>query len=212
MTRVRLRHGAIAFGSIVVWSIVAGAAPPGPRDANWPCQQIKVPELSLAAVWSGPAIDAHQAAWKNDPEIVNLVHRLAPRREPIDQAKTTIHDFAQHAGDQKQAKLLALMAGLFSALGDERSSVMAGLDRFGERQKQLAVEIRADNEKLHALQTDAGADPKAVQQMVQKVTWAATVFQDRRQALSYACDVPSKIEQRLFAFAQQIQQELQAQH
>ena len=130
----------------------------------------------------------------------------------MDQAKTTIHEFAQRAGDQKQAKLLALMAGLFSALGDERGSVMAGLDRFGERQKQLAVEIRADNEKLHALQTDTGSDPKVVQQMVQKVTWAATVFQDRRQALSYACDVPSKIEQRLFAFAQQIQQELQAQH
>jgi hypothetical protein len=44
--------------------------------------------------------------------------------------------------------------------------------------------------------------------MTQQVTWEAEVFQDRRQALSYACDVPGKIEQRLFAIAHQIQQEL----
>jgi hypothetical protein len=27
------------------------AAPPGPRDLDWPCQQIKVPRMSLAAIW-----------------------------------------------------------------------------------------------------------------------------------------------------------------
>jgi hypothetical protein len=48
-----------------------------------------------------------------------------------------------------------------------------------------------------------------VQQMTQQVKWAAEVFQDRRQALSYACEVPTKIEQRLFALARQIQQELE---
>ncbi len=45
--------------------------------------------------------------------------------------------------------------------------------------------------------------------MVQRVTWEAEVFQDRRQVLSYACDVPGKIEQRLFGLARTIQQELQ---
>jgi hypothetical protein len=44
--------------------------------------------------------------------------------------------------------------------------------------------------------------------MTQQVTWEAEVFQDRRQALSYACDVPGKIEQRLFSLARSIQQEL----
>ena len=44
---------------------------------------------------------------------------------------------------------------------------------------------------------------------MQQVTWDAEVFRDRRQALSYACDVPGKIEQRLFALARIIQQELQ---
>ena len=86
--------------------------------------------------------------------------------------------------------------------------MMAGLDRFGARQKELATEIRADNEKLRALKNDKTSDPKAVDRMTQQVTWEVQVFQDRRQALSYACEVPSRIEQRLFALARQIQREL----
>ncbi|WP_428540962.1 hypothetical protein [Rhodopila sp.] len=184
------------------------AQPPGARDPDWPCQQIKVPELSIAAVWSGPTIDAGDAAWKNDPAIADLVEKLAPRREPVEHAQAMVHEFAQHAGDRKQPRLLLVLAGLFDVLGQERDSVMAGLDRFGARQKVLAAEIRADNEKLRALQTASTSDPNAVQQMTQQVTWEAEVFQDRRQALTYACDVPGKIEQRLFTLAHQIQQEL----
>ena len=83
-----------------------------------------------------------------------------------------------------------MLVGLFNVLDQERGSVMAGLDRFGRRQKELAAEIRGDNEKLRALQTEPASDPKAVQQMTQQVNWEVEVFQDRRQALSYACDVP----------------------
>jgi hypothetical protein len=83
------------------------------------------------------------------------------------------------------------------------------LDRFGARQKALAAGIRDDNEKLRTMQADADADAGQLNQMVQRVTWEAEVFQDRRQSLSYACDVPGKIEQRLFALARAIQQNLQ---
>jgi hypothetical protein len=178
------------------------------RDPDWPCQQIKVPELSLAAVWSGAPVDPQDDRWKENPAVTDLVDKLAPRRQPIDQTQTLLHDFAQHAGTDKQAQLLQVLVGLFNVLDSERDSVITGLDRFGARQKELAAEIRADNEKLRALQHDPAADPNTVQQMTQQVTWEAEVFQDRRQALSYACDVPGKIEQRLFALARQIQQEL----
>ncbi len=178
------------------------------RDPDWPCQQIKVSEISVAAVWSGPPVDPHDDRWKDNPAVVDLVDRLAPRREPIDRAQTLLHDFAEHAGSDKQAQLLQVLVGLFTVLDAERDSVMTGLDRFGARQKQLAADIRADNEKLRSLQNDVTSDPKSVQQMTQQVTWKAEVFQDRRQALSYSCDVPGKIEQRLFAIARQILQEM----
>jgi hypothetical protein len=48
------------------------AAPPGPPDPDWPCQQIKVPRLSLTA----------------------------KRRLPIEQAQNEIHDFARRAQDK----------------------------------------------------------------------------------------------------------------
>jgi len=185
---------------------VAGAAV---RDPDWPCQQIKVPELSLAAVWSGPSVDPRQTAWQDDQPVADLVRAVASRRTPIDQAQALVHDFAQHATDRKQPRLLALLAGVFNVLDAERDSVMAGLDRFGGRQKQLAAEIRSDNENLHTLQADPASDPNTVQQLVRQVTWKAELFQDRRQAISYACDAPGKIEQRLFALAHQIQQELE---
>jgi hypothetical protein len=178
------------------------------RDPNWPCQQIKVSGISLAAVWSGPPVDPHDDHWKDNPTVVDLVDKMAPRRQPIDQAQALLHDFAQHAGPTRQAQLLQLLVGLFTVLDAERDSVITGLDRFGARQKQLAADIRADNEKLRSLQSNSASDPKAVQQMTQQVTWEVEVFQDRRQAVSYTCDVPGKIEQRLFALARQIQQEL----
>ncbi|HEX3575827.1 MAG TPA: hypothetical protein VHU42_14595 [Rhodopila sp.] len=197
-----------AIGAALLVPALACAQPRGVRDPDWPCQQIKVPELSLAAVWTGPAVDPRDTGWKDNKPAAELVAKLAPRRLPIDQAQALLHDFAQGAGAQKQPTLLQVLVGLFTVLDEERDSVMSGLDRFGVRQKELAAEIRGDNEKLRALQADSTSDPKAVQQLTQQVTWEVEVFQDRRQALSYACDVPGKIEQRLFALARQIQQEL----
>jgi hypothetical protein len=200
---------AVALGGALFVTVAAKAAPLGPRDADWPCQQIKVPELSLAAVWGGPPVDPQQIDWQHDQAVADLVHEIAQRREPLAQAQDRIHAFAQQAAAQKRQKLLALLAGLFSVLDDERSTVIAGLDRFGIRQKELAAGIRDDNAKLRQLQEDSAADAGELNQMVQRVTWEAEVFQDRRQVLSDACDVPGKIEQRLFALARTIQQELQ---
>ena len=198
----------VVLAAMLLAPVVCLAQPRAAPDPDWPCQQIKVPELSIAAVWSGPAVDQGSAAWKDNPAVVDLVGKLAPRREPIENAQTLLHDFALHAEDNKQGRLLLVLVGLFNVLNQERDSVIAGLDRFGGRQKELAAEIRADNEKLRAMQADPTSDAQAVAQKTQQVKWEAEVFQDRSQALSYTCDVPGKIEQRLFTLARQIQHEL----
>jgi hypothetical protein len=200
---------AAALSAALFLCTAANASPPGPRDPDWPCQQIKVPELSLAAVWTGPPVDPQQTNWQQDQAVANLVHDVAQRREPLPQAQAKIDAFVHQAAGEKRPQLLALMAGLFDVLDAERSTVIAGLDRFGARQKELAAGIRNDNDALRQMQADSNADQGQINQMVQRVTWEAEIFQDRRQALSYACDVPGKIEQRLFALAHTIQQELQ---
>lgn len=207
MMLARIATAAAALA--VLFAECTFAAPPGPRDPDWPCEAIKVPELDLAQVWSGPQIDPRTIDWQHDQVIMNLVHEIAQRREPLDQAQANVQAFARQAGENRQQKLLAVVAGLFSVLDAERSSVIAGLDRFGARQRQLADGLRDDAERLRQMQSDPNADAGTVNQLTQKVTWEAQVFQDRRQALRYACAVPGKIEQRLFALAQFIQQQLQ---
>jgi hypothetical protein len=197
-----------AFAALLSLAAAARAAPPGSRDADWPCQQIKVPRLSLAALWSGPALDTQQDDWRQDARVAELVQVIAQRRVPIDQAEARIRAFATQAGDERQQKLLKALGGAFIVLDAERSSVISGLDRFGARQKELAATLREDNEKLRQLQADPASKPGEISDTVQRVTWEAAVFQDRRQALSYACDVPAKIEQRLFALARAIQDTL----
>ena len=200
-----IRCAVVASCVALLWPVLAVAA----RDPDWPCQQIKVSELSLASMWSGPAVDSNDASWKDDPAITDLVQKLTPRREPLDQTAQLIRNFAASAGDRKQDQLLQVLLGVYSVLSQERDSVLAGLSRFSIRQRELAAEIRRDHELLRAAQSGSAADPKALQQLPQKITWEVEVFQDRNQALKYACDVPNKIEQRLFALAKQIQHEME---
>jgi hypothetical protein len=204
---MRLRHLCAAGVALCVTATVT-AAPRGARDPDWPCEQIKVPALSLAAVWTGPALGEQQSNWQQNQPVADLVRETAQRRLRLEQAQDRIRMFAADAGQERQARLLQLMAGLFSVLDGERASVIAGLDRFGARQKELAAQLRADNEKLRALQNDPKSDAGELNQMMQRVTWEAQVFEDRRQSLRYACEVPGKIEQRLFSLARTIQSQL----
>src|SRR4051794_34436251 len=72
-----------------------------PRYPDWPCAQAKVPEISLAAVWSGPPLDDATREWKTNEKVGALVPRLAARRTPIEQAEKTIAEFLSAQGTRK---------------------------------------------------------------------------------------------------------------
>ena len=95
-------------------AIPTRAAPPN-ADQNWPCQQIKVPELSVAAMWTGPPIDPYFAPWAEDPSVANWSVASRRGRLPIEQAKAEVAAFAQQQGQDKPPKLLALFAGFSTA-------------------------------------------------------------------------------------------------
>ncbi|MDA8249759.1 MAG: hypothetical protein M0Z28_11330 [Rhodospirillales bacterium] len=181
------------------------AAPPV-RDPDWPCQQIKVADLSIGALWNGPDLTAAMQHWSQDAEVASLAQRVAERRMPLDQAEAAIKDFAHAAGGARREKLLALAAGVFQTMNAERGQVVAGLDRFGKRQKQLAADIHADMDKLRAQQPDAGSNTAAqAGPLSGRLGWETRLFEQRRQEIAAACDVPNRIEQRLYALEQTIQ-------
>ncbi len=191
-------------------TVPAGLAQPGAGHPNpdWPCRQILVGRLSVAAVWAGPSIEG--IAWRNEEPIADIVAKLAARRTPVEDAERTIEDFARSQGAGKTKKLIAVFAGLFETLNDERTQVIEGLLRFGAKQKELADKIRAENAMARE---GPGKKPDTSEQdaktAAQDLEWDLRVFDERRQSLTYVCETPTLIEQRLFALAKVIQRNLE---
>lgn len=196
----------VNLAALTLLASTTAALAADPRYPDWPCNQIKVPELSAAAVWAGPPIDDVGDAWQNDPTIRDLVARVAARRTSLDEAdKATADYFASITGD-KQAKAKLLFAGIFATLNRERTVVMNGIERFARRQKQSAERIRAEVSEMRALQDTPNRDEAKVEELSNTINWDTRVFQDQHRTIGYVCEVPTIIEQRLGALARTIQQ------
>jgi hypothetical protein len=180
-----------------------------PRYPDWPCAQAKVPEVSLAAVWNGPSLDDATSKWKDDPKISALIPRLAARRIPLDQAEKTIVDFLSETDAEKKEKGKLLFAGLFERLNAERSSIMSGLERITRKQRDAADRVRSDTLALQALQDAADKDQAKIDELGNQLVWETRIFEDRRRVIKFVCEVPTAIDQRLFALSRVIQQEME---
>ena len=178
------------------------------RHPDWPCPQIVVPKLSVTAFWTGPSIDDVGDAWMKDKTVNDLVLRLAGRRTPLTDAEKEAAEFIVGTDAERQQKAKLLFAGLFATLGRERDDVMAGIERFSQRQQQLRETITAELTNLRAQQDATSQDPAAGDQLSEQIAWDTRIFDERRQTISYVCEVPSTIERRLFALARAIQQKL----
>lgn len=193
----------------IIIGVPSAAHAADPRYPDWPCNQIKVPELSVAAMWVGPPIDDVADAWQRDPTVRDLVERLAARRTPMEDARKAIADYITGSDKERQQKAKLLFAGLFATLNHERSEVMDGIERFTRRQKEFADQIRAEAEKARELQNGPDHDQGKVDQMANELDWQTRIYDQRRQTISYVCEVPVTIEQRLFALARAIQEAME---
>jgi hypothetical protein len=194
---------------IAFWVIATQAYAADPRYPDWPCAQAKVPELSVAAMWDGPSIADVGNAWQDDPRIKDLVARLAARRTPLDAAQKAIADFmADGDAAAKQDKAKKLLAGLFDTLSAQRSEIMDGLERVNRNETDLADKIRSDVANLRELEDKPDVDQAKVTTLANQVEWSTRIFEDRRKTIRYVCEVPTAIEQRIFALARAIRQNL----
>jgi len=180
-----------------------------PRFPDWPCAQAKVPEISLAAVWAGPPLDDVQDKWKDDAKVAALVTKLAARRIELDDAQKAIAEFLSGAATDKTATGKLLFAGLFDTLNAQRASVMGGLERVTRKQREAADRIRADTIALQELQSAASPDQAKIDELGNQLTWETRIFEDRRRVVKFVCEVPTAIDQRLFALGRAIQQDIE---
>jgi hypothetical protein len=207
---MRLARPAVAVlaGALLAGASTMAAAAPRSADPDWPCQQVKVGELSVASFWGGPAVDPATAEWQQDAAVAGLVGTIIQRRLPMDQAVQRIAAFARAAGTDKDRELQLVFAGVFDALNRERETVMRGLDRFGQRQKVLAANLRQEGDELRAAQAATPRDDAKVADLTQRLLWDQQFFETRRESLRFACDVPTTIEQLLYGLAKAIQDNL----
>ena len=204
-----------AARAVLAIAILASLAPPavaqlkGKTDPDWPCQQIKAPTFSLASVWAGPELDLNSQSWRNESDVADLEAQMAQRRVPIADVEAAIGAFKAKAGPDASAKLLRAFAAAFTDLSLQRSQIIDGLDRIGRRQKALADRIRAENEtaqKSSDQDRDGEATPGADSR--ERLVWDLRIFDDRRQTVTYVCEAPTLIEQRIGEIARAVQKAL----
>lgn len=191
---------------LLLWNSAAYAA--DPRYPDWPCIQAKVPEISLAAVWAGPPIDDIASTWKDDADVAALVEQLASRRIPVEQAQKTATDFIAKSSDKAKYGRL-IFAGLFDSLNSQRSAVLNGLERVMRKQREAVDKIRTDTAALQTIQSASPPDQAKIDALNNQVLWEARIFDDRRRVVAFVCEVPTIIDQRLFALSRTIQQEME---
>lgn len=197
--------GALAMALAVAWCALARAE--GAETSDWPCIQHKVPEISAGMMWSGPAIDERDRGWQESPEVAPLAYRLAQRRLPLEEAQKEIDAFAEATTEDPTPRLVMLFTALLQIVNSERSEIMAGIERYARKQALLADEIQALNEdliQLRAAGPQSDGDRVQLEELEQRLAWETRIFSEREQSLTYVCESPVLLEQRLFALARQI--------
>jgi hypothetical protein len=218
--------------------IAAPASGPGKGKSDWPCQQILVGHLSPAAVWSGPSVEginwmedpdiaelATKLAARRVPldEAKGDIDKLVKTAGAEKQTKLTMLFaalFEKLDGDRAQ-----VIAGL-ERFGHAQKAMA---DRIRAENEKLQATQNASPPEMPGqeggsisvpnaqpnLQGGSGATagtptaaPGAAATPLERLQWDLRIFEDRRHSLTYACEVPVLIEQRLFALGREIQNHL----
>jgi hypothetical protein len=195
---------AIFLAAVTGFPIAASGA-----DPDWPCIQRKVPELSLGQIWNGPELPESARGWVKDDEISALVKETAARRIPIAEAQQDIRDFAASLpGDRLDSRMTMLVRGLFDHMNAERSHVISGIGRYARKQVELAAALRKETSEVDAMRDKPDANPAEVAAHTDRLIWQTRLFEERVQSLTYVCEVPTIIEQRLYQLARTVSEVL----
>ena len=120
-------------------------------------------------------------------------------------------EFLAGSAADKTANAKLFLAGLFDTLNAQRSQVMNGLERVSRKQREAADKIREElDHSFQALQKrDADRDNAKVDALSNQLIWETRIFEDRHKVVRFVCEVPTAIDQRLFALGRVIQQEME---
>lgn len=188
--------------SALVLSIAAGPAlAEVVPDPDWPCVQRRQPQLSVAQVWAGPAPDAAVEERAKAGDVQQVAQIIALRRTSMEEAAELTAAFAETADDQA---LTALFLATFQHIQKTRDRVMGGITRYAHKQEALDAHIDESRHAFDALMAAEPQDFDAIDKAEEDIDWSTRIFQDRQQSLTYVCETPVLLEQRVFALGRLI--------
>lgn len=201
------------IAAAVLAALLAGALAGRPAaaadysDPTWPCIQRKVEELSPGVMWpaeidAGATLDPALR-----PRAEELAATLALRRVDLATAGAeAVRAFAESLPEDRRADALAqVFLRVFDRLAAERRRIMGGIARYAEGQEELSQRIEAARVEMTALLAADTPDHDRIDALEEQIDWDERVFTDRARSLTYLCETPVIIEQRLFAVAQLLQ-------
>ena len=206
--RVIIATALLVFASGSVTSAADSSAP------DWPCVQRKVAELSAGMMWGGPPPeDESKASWRKDTEIVRLVPLLAARRTEMDAVTKAVDGFAGTLTPaDRQGRLTLLFVGVLERINLERRQIIAGIERYTRKQRELAEAVnktRGELEAALAVKTPSDSERRHRREIEQKLNWQTRIHEERERSLQFVCESPVILEQRMFAIAREIMNHLE---
>ncbi|MEZ2126847.1 MULTISPECIES: hypothetical protein [unclassified Sinorhizobium] len=200
----------LAIVMLVMLSAAPMARAAANTDPDWPCVQRKVPEISIGQVWNGGEIPETAKEWDKDPQVSDLAAELAKRANPIENVRKQVLDYASTLPkDQASEKLEQLFMGVFDKLNIERGQIISGISRYAEKQRELAADIRKKASEVDKMRAASDTDPAELAKHDEQLTWETRIFEERVQSLTYVCEVPTLIEQRLYSVSKIINETMQ---
>ena len=153
---------------------------------DWPCVQVKVPELSPALMWAGPDLKEASTDWRKNANAENTARKLIVRRYTDDQVIGFVKEYKAGIPDaDKKPALTQLFAAAFHLASIERHDVIAGIERFTKRQRELADQVRKTRQELEASLEIRDLSDKVLserREIEDRLNWQTRIFDDREKS------------------------------
>lgn len=195
----------MTLGAALIAVVNGASAPQRAADSDWPCEQRLVPSLTAAAYWNGTLLE-DPGDWRADPEVADLVQRLAPRRVSTKEGLSEIAAFARTLSDDRPRRLTLAFRGLLGETDRERAGLIERLKEIGRRQRELADLVARLAAELDSIPPDAEGEAAAKRvDLQQRHDFTARNFEEIRRTIRYACETPVELDARLGAWARALQ-------
>ena len=166
-------------------------------DPTWPCIQRKVPRLSIGVLWPIPPVEAQLT-----PSASVLAETLTLRRISLAEAQVMIDRFVRENPQTPPEIYGAVFNRIFDNLDRLRTELISGIGEFSLSQIALSEKIQSSRVEMQQLEAADSPDFDKIDQIEETLEWSERIFKDRQSVVTYVCESPVLLEQRLYAIAQ----------